>query len=183
MTADAHCVPNAGTELFKRRSLEYDAELWQFAGGEAARLYTICGGGITAGISDFGATLVRLLVPDRNGRAGDVALGFDTAGDYLKYGGCLGATVGRNANRVGGSCLNVGEKTVRLTPNEGPNNLHSGPDYWYHRMWMVDRAHGKRHHPGAGDAGWRPGFPRRGTGGSDLCADRRRSAHHLSGDL
>ncbi|MFR1753915.1 MAG: aldose epimerase family protein [Oscillospiraceae bacterium] len=108
-------------------------------GGEAARLYTICGGGITAGISDFGATLVRLLVPDRNGRAGDVALGFDTAGDYLKYGGCLGATVGRNANRVGGSCLNVGEKTVRLTPNEGPNNLHSGPDYWYHRMWMVDR--------------------------------------------
>lgn len=118
-----------------------------------------------------------------HGRAGDVALGFDTAGDYLKYGGCLGATVGRNANRVGGSCLNVGEKTVRLTPNEGPNNLHSGPDYWYHRMWMVDRAHGKRHHPGAGDAGWRPGFPRRGTGGSDLCADRRRSAHHLSGDL
>ena len=83
--------------------------------------------------------MVRLLVPDRNGRAGDVALGFDTAGDYLKYGGCLGATVGRNANRVGGSCLNVGEKTVRLTPNEGPNNLHSGPDYWYHRMWMVDR--------------------------------------------
>lgn len=49
----------------------------------------------------FGATLVRLLVPDRNGRAGDVALGFDTAGDYLKYGGCLGATVGRNAKPGG----------------------------------------------------------------------------------
>ena len=69
----------------------------------------------------------------------DVVLGFDTAGEYLHGSGCLGATVGRNANRVGGSCLPVGNRRVRLTPNEGPNNLHSGPEYWFHRMWMVDR--------------------------------------------
>ena len=101
--------PKRWNRTFKRRSLEYDAELWQFARvGRPPVCIPYVGGGITAGISDFGATLVRLLVPDRNGRAGDVALGFDTAGDYLKYGGCLGATVGRNANRVGGSCLNVG---------------------------------------------------------------------------
>lgn len=108
-------------------------------GGEAAHLYSICSGGITAGISDFGATLVRLLVPDRTGAASDVVLGFDTAGDYRKHGGCLGAVVGRNANRIGRSAFILGGQEVSLTPNEGPNNLHSGPDYWFHRMWQVDR--------------------------------------------
>ena len=108
-------------------------------GGETAHLYTICGGGLTAGISDFGATLVSLLAPDREGHLADVVLGFDSAGEYLHGSGCLGATVGRNANRVGGSCLPVGDRRVCLTPNEGPNNLHSGPEYWFHRMWMVDR--------------------------------------------
>lgn len=68
-------------------------------GGETAHLYTICGGGLTAGISDFGATLVSLLAPDREGHLADVVLGFDTAGEYLHGSGCLGATVGRNANR------------------------------------------------------------------------------------
>ena len=52
-------------------------------GGETAHLYTICGGGLTAGISDFGATLVSLLAPDREGHLADVVLGFDTAGEYL----------------------------------------------------------------------------------------------------
>ena len=108
-------------------------------GGEAAHLYSICSGGITAGISDFGATLVRLLVPDRTGAASDVVLGFDTAGDYRKHGGCLGAVVGRNANRIGRSAFFLGGQEVSLTPNEGPNNLHSGPDYWFHRVWQVDR--------------------------------------------
>lgn len=108
-------------------------------GGGTAHLYTISGGGITAGISDLGATLVRLSVPDRNGVPGDVVLGYDTAEAYLRNGGCVGAIVGRNANRVGGSALPIGGKTVRLTPNEGSNNLHSGPDFWFHRLWMVDR--------------------------------------------
>ena len=44
-------------------------------GGETAHLYTICGGGLTAGISDFGATLVSLLAPDREGHLADVVLG------------------------------------------------------------------------------------------------------------
>ena len=51
-------------------------------GGETAHLYTICGGGLTAGISDFGATLVSLLAPDREGHLADVVLGFDTAGAH-----------------------------------------------------------------------------------------------------
>ena len=45
--------------------------------GEAAALYTIHGGGITAAVTDYGASLVRLLVPDKNGALADVVLGYD----------------------------------------------------------------------------------------------------------
>ncbi len=108
--------------------------------GQAARLYTITGGGITAAVTDFGATLVRLMVPDRQGVMGDVVLGFSCVRDYLTHGGCLGATVGRNANRTGGAAMTISGRAVRLGANEGRNNLHSGPDYWYHRLWTVESA-------------------------------------------
>ena len=80
--------------------------------GQAARLYTITGGGITAAVTDFGATLVRLMVPDRQGVMGDVVLGFSCVRDYLTHGGCLGATVGRNANRTGGAAMTISGRAV-----------------------------------------------------------------------
>lgn len=130
--------------------------------GERAGLYTISSGTLTAQVTDYGANLVRLLVPDREGRLADVVLGFDTAAEYLTRGGCVGATVGRNANRVGGSRFTLNGRVVEMTPNEGSNNLHSGPDFWYQRMWMVDAltenaitlgletGHGDQGFPGAG---------------------------------
>ena len=116
-------------------------------------------GGLTAGISDFGATLVSLLAPDREGHLADVVLGFDTAGEYLHGSGCLGATVGRNANRVGGSCLPVGDRRVCLTPQRGTQQ----PPQWAGVLVPPDvdggPSDGKRHHPGPGDAGGDQGFP------------------------
>ena len=106
--------------------------------GEQAYLYTITGGGLTATVSDYGAHLVSLLVPDRDGMAEDVVLGFDNAESYrTANGGFLGAIVGRNANRIGGSSFLLGDTRVRLTPNEGPNNLHSGPHNFHTRFWQV----------------------------------------------
>lgn len=105
--------------------------------GEAATLYTITGGGLTAGITDLGATLVSLLVPDREGTLCDVVLGYDTAAEYLEKPGYLGATVGRNANRIGKSRFVLNGKTVELPPNEGENNLHSGKDGFSYRLWKL----------------------------------------------
>ena len=69
--------------------------------GTQASLYTICGGGLTATVTDYGAHLVSLFVPDRNGHIDDVVLGYDDANGYRTGNGAyLGATVGRNANRV-----------------------------------------------------------------------------------
>jgi len=106
--------------------------------GETANLYTISWGALTAEVTDYGANLVSLFVPDKNGSIADVVLGYDDCNGYrTANGAALGATVGRNANRLAGSAFSLGDMTIRLTPNEGPNNLHSGPDFFFQRMWKL----------------------------------------------
>lgn len=107
-------------------------------GGEAA-LYTISCGGLTAEITDFGATLVSLLVPDRGGRLADVVLGYDSVQGYARGEACFGATIGRNANRISGASFRLDGERVRLTANENGNSLHSGPDGYHLRLWQVER--------------------------------------------
>ena len=106
-------------------------------GGRETFLYTIACGGITAQITDFGAALVTLNVPDKNGNIDDVVLGYDDCLGYLRDGSFLGSIVGRSANRIKGSRFCIGDKTYSLVPNEGENNLHSGPEYYHIRMWNV----------------------------------------------
>lgn len=105
--------------------------------GEEASLYTITGGGLTAAVTDYGAALVRLLVPDAAGNVADVVLGHDSWEGYRNGGGCLGATVGRSANRLKQATFALDGKAYAMTPNEGKNNLHSGPDFFFHRLWQV----------------------------------------------
>ena len=78
--------------------------------GENAYLYTISGGGLTAVISDLGATIVKLFVPDVKGNLADVVLGFDDPNDYIASGTYFGAAVGRNSNRVGGARFTMNGK-------------------------------------------------------------------------
>ena len=77
-------------------------------------------------------------MPDRDGIAADVVLGFEDCNGYRTgNGGFLGATVGRNANRMKGAAFVLDNKTWSLTPNENGNNLHSGPDCYHLRMWKL----------------------------------------------
>lgn len=103
--------------------------------GESASLYTISCGKLTACITNYGAALVRLLVPDKNGIPGDVVLGYDDCSGYRQGTACLGATVGRNANRTKKARFSLNGETWAMSPNEGANNLHSGPDTYYTRLW------------------------------------------------
>ena len=108
--------------------------------GRTASLYTISRGGLTAAVTDYGAALVRLLVPDAAGTLADVVLGYDDANGYrTANGAALGATVGRNANRLKGSRFCLNGTDWQLTPNEGENNLHSGPDFYFQRLWSLVR--------------------------------------------
>ncbi len=113
-------------------------------GGEAVTIYTIFRGKIIAHITDLGATLVSLWVPDRQGALADVVLGFDSPQDYLRSGTFFGATVGRNANRVGKAQFALNGEKICLGRNEGENNLHSGPDFFKDRLWTVENRENDR---------------------------------------
>ena len=106
--------------------------------GRAVSLYTIRGGGLTAVISDMGATVVKLFVPDREGKLADVVLGFDKPEDYRASGTFFGAVVGRNANRVGGASFPLNGEICHMDKNDnGENNLHSGFAFYKDRLWTV----------------------------------------------
>lgn len=109
----------------------------QLPTGETASLYTLRSGQLKATVTDFGAGLVSLWVPDRDGHLADVVLGYDTPADYAADTMFLGAPVGRNANRIAGADFKLGAKHIHLCCNENGNNLHSGPDFYHHRMWEV----------------------------------------------
>lgn len=106
--------------------------------GKAASLYTIRSGSISAEVTDLGATLVKLFVPDRNGKPTDIVLGFDDPQTYCKSGTFFGTVVGRNANRIGGAAFTLNGKRYQLGKNDNQeNNLHSGPDFFKNRLWDV----------------------------------------------
>ena len=108
------------------------------ADGCMAYLYTIRCGKITAELSDHGATLVKLFVPDSQGNVADVVLGFDTPDEYTASGTFFGATVGRNANRIGKAQFMLGDKLCTVDANDnGVNNLHSGFAPFKDRLWQV----------------------------------------------
>lgn len=107
--------------------------------GEAATLYTFENkNGMIMEVSDFGATLYALLVPDKDGNLCDVVLGYDNPEGYEGPSGTFfGATVGRNANRIGNASYVLNGKTYELDKNDGNNNLHSGLDFYSFRIWDV----------------------------------------------
>ena len=106
--------------------------------GEKASLFEISCGQLKAKISDYGATLVQLYVPDSRGNVADVLLGFDSAASYDHHGACFGSTIGRNANRVGKGKFPLGDITVQMPINNNSNNLHSGQEGYGYRLWNVE---------------------------------------------
>lgn len=99
-------------------------------------LYTMDNGTIRAQISDLGATLVSLKY-----RGKERVIGHDTPEGYLTMGGCLGATIGRYANRIGGAAFTLNGKAYSLVANEGKNQLHGGNQSYHHlRRWDAEVA-------------------------------------------
>ncbi len=93
--------------------------------------------GMVMEVTDFGATLYALMVPDQDKNLCDVVLGYDSPKDYKELRGSLGATIGRNGNRIGNARFTLHGKEYQLDKNNNGNNLHSGTDYYHYRMWQV----------------------------------------------
>ena len=106
--------------------------------GEEARLFTIQNDkGMEIKVSDYGATLVQVRVPDKEGRLLDVVLGYDDVQGYEAGNAFFGATIGRVANRIGNGEFQLGGRTYELTRNDGQNTLHGGRDFYNKRIWKT----------------------------------------------
>ena len=109
------------------------------AGDEVVRIYTLRNvHGIEARIMTYGASIVSLKAPDRNGHLDNIVLGFDTLEPYVVGVPYYGATVGRYANRIGNARFLLDGKTYSLNANNGPNSLHGGLRGFDKRVWQAD---------------------------------------------
>lgn len=108
--------------------------------GQEATLYTLENSkGMKAEVTNYGANLVNLFVPDKNGVVEDVVLGFDSVKGYMKNGSFFGATIGPSANRIAGAKFTIDGVEYHIDVNDGPNNLHSHMQDGYHKMlWETE---------------------------------------------
>jgi aldose 1-epimerase len=88
-------------------------------------------------IITYGASIQSVIVPDREGRLADVALGYPTLDKYLEWPAFLGATVGRVANRIANGRFTLDGRTYQVPVNNGPNALHGGPKGFDKQNWQV----------------------------------------------
>ncbi|MBR6812263.1 MAG: galactose mutarotase [Oscillospiraceae bacterium] len=93
--------------------------------------------GASVTILSLGATIHSICVPDKEGKLVDVCLGYNTVGEYLENTGYVGATIGRWANRIGGSKFTLNGKEYAVDPNEGKNHLHGGAGGFDKKLWTV----------------------------------------------
>lgn len=93
--------------------------------------------GASVCVTDLGACVQSIIVPDRNGTLGDVVLGYDTPQEYLDNDGYFGASVGRYANRIAGASFTLKGLTYKLTANEGENTLHGGVGFSKRRFGVT----------------------------------------------
>ena len=107
--------------------------------GKQVSLYTISGGGLTAQITNYGARVVSLWTPARDGSMADVVIGYENIGKYIDNPGerFLGSSPGPVANRIGGASFELDGKTFELEANDGRNTLHGGFKGIDHLVWDV----------------------------------------------
>ena len=108
--------------------------------GTEVSLYSIKNDkGFAAEVTNFGAILVNLFVPDKAGNIADVVLGYDNIDGYLTNGCFFGSTIGPSANRIDNARFTIDGETYQLAVNDGTNNLHSDDDKGYHkRIWNAE---------------------------------------------
>jgi aldose 1-epimerase len=106
--------------------------------GQAVALYTLINArGNEVRISTLGGTIVGLTVPDREGKPGDVVLGFDTLREYEERSPFFGCITGRFANRIAKGKFVLDGKTYDLAVNNGPNHLHGGLVGFDKKVWAA----------------------------------------------
>ena len=104
--------------------------------GEAIIRYTLRNdSGAEVQLTNYGAAIVSVKMPDREGRMADVVLGYKHPEGYFFDGAASGKSVGRCANRIAFGRMTVEGKEYALEVNNGPNHLHGGTKNFANRIW------------------------------------------------
>ncbi len=106
----------------------------QLDNGQDVTQYTLENGQIQIEILNYGAIIRSLFVPDQNGHADDIVLGYDTLEPYLKNPANLGCIIGRFANRIAEGRFEIDGVRYELIKNNGPCSLHGGENQPLHRV-------------------------------------------------
>lgn len=107
--------------------------------GEAVDLYTLTNAhGVEVRAMTYGGIIVSLKVPDREGRPGDVVLGYRDIAGYLEETPYFGAIIGRYGNRIGDARFRLDGDTYELAANNGPNHLHGGVRGFDKVVWAAE---------------------------------------------
>jgi aldose 1-epimerase len=112
--------------------------------GDSVQRYVLTNNkGAEAVVISYGATLVSLRSPDREGRPADIVLGYDSLDGYEQDKSFFGASVGRYGNRIAGGQFTLDGAVFHLPKNDGPNSLHGGSRGFNKRVWSGrDRSRG-----------------------------------------
>jgi aldose 1-epimerase len=129
-----------GTKAEEQEAMSINTESFgKTPDGQEVDLYTLTNAnGLKARITNYGAILVSLEVPDKNGKLADITLGFDTLDGYIKGHPYFGATVGRYANRIGAAKFKLDGIEYELAANNGPNHLHGGIKGFDKVVWKAE---------------------------------------------
>lgn len=98
--------------------------------------------GASVVLTNIGAGIVSINVPDKDGKLGDVVLGYGKAESYFGDGPCAGKCPGRYANRIAKGRFTLDGKTYELPINNGPNHLHGGPEGCQNKVWESRKKNG-----------------------------------------
>ena len=123
--------------------LDITKEEWDVVEGKQTHLYTIKDDetGFMVQISDYGATLVHVTVPNKDGKPQEITFGQDNAGDFRKNGGYLGAMVGRVANRIENGLFELEGTIYEVAKNNADKHcLHGGIEGFTFQMWECKRS-------------------------------------------
>ena len=107
--------------------------------GDSVDVFTLTNGsGVEVRAITYGGIIVSLRVPDRDGRLGDIVLGFDNLDGYVESSPYFGAIVGRYANRIANGQFTLAGETYHLATNNGPNHLHGGVRGFDKIVWHAE---------------------------------------------
>ncbi len=106
--------------------------------GDSVRAYTLKNkNGIAITILNYGGIIQSVKTPDKNGKMGDIVMGFNSIEKYQEYSPYFGAIIGRFGNRIAKGAFTLDDSTYHLYINDGPNSLHGGKEGFDKKIWEV----------------------------------------------